>query len=62
MMAFSSFGQELGQVKIGILSPKGKKKPKKSLQSSPRQNIKPTTSWWFQPIARILVELDHFPK
>ena len=20
------------------------------------------SSWWFQPISKILVELDHFPK
>ena len=32
------------------------------VQGMPRLLIRLSTSWWFQPIWKILVRLDHFPK
>ena len=32
------------------------------LPPPPPQNTKTSTSWWFQPIRKILVKLDHLPQ
>ena len=44
----------VGEFSVEILDP-----PENVSETFDEQNV---TSWWFQPIWKILVNLDHFPK